>query len=361
LLGGQTHIDIRAIERELSELWKSAAQTDGDQRSMVTRACTLNFIAVTRSLAASNAVTEAIDRLTGTHPNRAIVVNVSPDVDSSEPLLDVWVQAHCQIPAPGRSQVCCEQITIAARGDGIARVRGTILPLLVADLPVAVWYPEGEPFGDPLFDRLAELADRVIVDTEGFVDPEGGLRRLAGLVGSELLVGDLAWGRLTVWRELIAQCFDTPALISHLNRLERVRIVYGAGASRVPGLMIAGWLATRLGWRFVGRSGPTEAAELRMARPGGEVLVELRREASDKASSHIRSVDLHSPDLHITVGPGEHGNTLMTQIDSTGRPRLLRSARWQRPDTTDLLATDLRLLGRDRAYEQVLRAAASLI
>ncbi len=362
LLGGQTHIDIRAIERELTELWKSAAQSEGDQRGMVTRACTLNLVVVTRSGSASQAVTNAVDRLTGTHPNRAIVVSLTSESDPAQAPLEVWVQAHCQIPAPGRPQVCCEQITIEARREGVSRIPGTILPLLVPDLPVVVWYPEGEPFGDSLFERLSELADRVVVDSERFVNPEGGLRRLAGLIGGMPLAGDLAWGRLTIWRELVAQCFDTPAFITQLHQIERVRIAYELGCSRVPALMLVGWLAARLHWRFVSRSGPAEATELRMARPGGEVLIEIQRSTvAGEASAHLAAVDLICPELQIAIGAGEHSGTLMTRIEPTGRPVLLRSARWQRPDTTELLAADLRVLGRDRPYEDALRIAADLI
>jgi glucose-6-phosphate dehydrogenase assembly protein OpcA len=362
LLGGQTHIDIRAIERELTELWKSAAQGEGDQHSTVTRACTLNLVVVTRTGSASQAVTDAVDRLTGTHPNRAIVVSLTSENDPSQAPLNVWVQAHCQIPAPGRPQVCCEQITIEARREGLSRIPGTILPLLVPDLPVVVWYPEGEPFRDQLFERLSELADRVIVDSERFVNPEGGLQRLAGLIGGMPLAGDLAWGRLTIWRELVAQCFDTPAFATQLQQIKQVRIAYELGCSRVPALMMIGWLATRLHWRLLEQYGPAEATELRMAYPNGEVLVEIQRSTvSGGESAHLAAIELVCPELRISIGSGEHSGTLMTRIEATGRPTLLRSARWQRPDTTELLAADLRLLGRDRTYEDSLRVAIDLI
>jgi glucose-6-phosphate dehydrogenase assembly protein OpcA len=364
LLGGQTHINIRAIEQELTELWKSAAQGEGEgeQRGMVTRACTLNLIVVTHGNAASNAVTEVLASLTGTHPHRAIVVTLEDSSEPAETPIDAWVQAHCQIPVPGRPQVCCEQISITARGEGVGRVPGTILPLLVPDVPVALWYPEGEPFGDPLFERLTELADRVIVDTERFVDPEGGLRRLAGLIGRIPPAGDLAWDRLTLWRELVAQCFDSPALTGQLSQLERVRIVYGAQCSRVPPLMLAGWFAARLGWRFLGRSGPTEATRLRMQRQDGEVLIELRRgPLGMAAANHLTSVELSSPSLRVTIAPKGHDHSLLTTIQPAGRPALLRSATGQYPAIAELLATEIRLLSRDKTYEAVLFAAAGMI
>jgi glucose-6-phosphate dehydrogenase assembly protein OpcA len=360
-LGGQTQIDIRAIEHELNELWKSAAQGDDDLPAQVTRACTLNLIAVIHGSAAEHAITAAVDRLTGTHPHRAIVVNVDLDSEQNEPPIEAWVQAHCQLPTPGRPQVCCEQITITARGEGIMRVPGTILPLLVPDVPVVVWYPEGEPFGDPLFEKLAELADRVVVDSEQFVDPEGGLRRLADRVGQEPPVGDLAWGRLTIWRELVAQCFDATTLSPQLHTLDRVRITYGARCSRVPALLLAAWLSARLGWKLIGRSGPTESITLRMARPNGEVRLELRRGTVGITEGHLASIELHGPNLRILVAPGERPETLLTRIEALGRPTLLRGAPWQRFDSAELLAAELRLLSRDRPYEVVAHHAATII
>lgn len=363
LLGSHAQVDIRSIERELTELWKSAAQGDEEQRGAVTRACTLNLVAVSYGATAQRAVDQAIDRLTGTHPHRAIVLSIEDGGAAGQAPIEAWVQAHCQIPAPGRPQVCCEQITITARDTGVMRIPGTLLPLLVSDVPVVVWYPEGEPFGDPLYERLQELADRVVVDTEQFVDPEGGLRRLAALTGGATPASDLAWGRLTIWRELIAQCFDAPALAGRLPAIDRVRIAYGSHCSRVPALLLAGWMSARLGWRLVGRSGPTEATILRMARPaGGETLIEVRRSyTADELAAHLASVEIQCADLRVLVGPGDRSGMLLTRIEASGRPALLRSARWQRPDTPDLLAAELRLLNRDTPYEDVLRVTASLI
>src|SRR5262245_10842140 len=115
LLGERTHIDVRAIERELTELWKQiAAEREGEKRQAVTRTCVLNLIVVTPGGRAAERATEVVAGLTAQHPNRAIVVSAAPD--AQEELLDAWVQMHCRLPGPGRPQVCGEQITIEARG-----------------------------------------------------------------------------------------------------------------------------------------------------------------------------------------------------------------------------------------------------
>src|SRR5262245_19357104 len=253
LLGEKTRIDVRAIERELNELWRHAAASEsGERRNTVTRTCVLNLVVLTGSNRTAQRVTETIAQLTERHPNRAIVISAVPD--AQEPLLDAWVQTHCRMPGPGRPQVCCEQITIEARGAAVPYVPGTILPLLVPDVPVMLWWPRGEPFDNSIFARLSSLADRVIVDTATFAAPEAGLARLAGLIGGDTAISDLAWTRLTPWRELAAQFFDAAAMLPHLDEIHSVTVDYeaqpGAMHDRTQALLLIGWLGSRLGWQL---------------------------------------------------------------------------------------------------------------
>src|SRR5262249_45125879 len=59
------------------------------------------------------------------------------------------------------------------------------------------------------------------------------------------------WERLTLWRELTAQFFDGPTLRPYLDRIRRVTIefVQNGPANRAQALLVAGWLASRLGWQ----------------------------------------------------------------------------------------------------------------
>src|SRR4029450_8770390 len=101
--------------------------------------------------------------------------------------------------------------------------------------PVLLWWPDGEPVGDPRFLKFADIVDRVIVDSATFAAPEAGLTRMAALLnpdpstssggaertedhdgrpsGAGTTISDLSWSRLTPWRELAAQFFDAPALV----------------------------------------------------------------------------------------------------------------------------------------------------
>lgn len=361
-LGARTHIDVRAIERELSQLWQRIAEgEDGEPGHAVTRTCALNLIVVTRGGRVAERATATLAKLTARHPNRAIVISAAPG--SQKDVLDAWAQLHCLMPAPGRPQVCGEQISIEAHGPAVDRVPGTILPLLVADVPVMLWWPLGEPFDDPRFTRFADLVDRAIVDSSTFDAPEAGLARMAGWLASETRISDLSWSRLTPWRELTAQFFDAPAQAAHLAEIRRVTVHYEARPGQSPdpsqALLLVGWLASRLGWRATTEH---DAGTIRlMDRTGSEVLVELRQaEPKDDALDRLAALELDCARGRFSVARDDEPDCAVARAEIAGRPPLVRRVRLERLDEAGLLAEELRLLGRDQTFEEALRFAASV-
>lgn len=363
-LAAPTSVDIRAIERELNTLWQQAHENNPDA---VTRVCVLNLVAVVRSDRATETATETIARLNARHPNRAILVSALPD-QAAAPGLEAWVQAHCRLPAPGRPQVCCEQITITARGAAAAQATGVVLPLLVPDVPVMLWWPRGTPFGDPLFDRVAALADRIIIDSACFDDAEVGLGHTAAAFGRGLPISDMAWGRLTPWRELTAQFFDAPTLLPHLAEIEAVEIEVEASPDgppdRNPALLMVGWLASRLGWQPndetpLGRE--QLAFGLRRA-DGAPLTVELRpAPARADLLDRLASLTLRCAHARFSITRTEQPEAALARADVAGMAPLERVVRLEHQREDDLLAEELRLLGHDHGYEGALRTAARLL
>lgn len=356
-LGERTHIDVRAIERELSQLWKQAAEGEsGEKQRSVTRTCVLNLIVITGGGRVAERATEMIAKLTARHPNRAIVISAAPN--SPKDQLDAWVQAHCLLPSPGRSQVCGEQITIEARGAAVDRVPGAILPLLVPDVPVMLWWPRGEPFDDPRFARLADMVDRVIVDSATFDAPADGLRRMAGMLGTTR-VSDLSWSRLTPWRELTAQFFDTAAMAAHLAEITRVVVDYevraGAPDDRSQALLLLAWLASRLGWRQA-------AGAQGLTRPDGQaVAVELRQaEPKEDVLDRLAALTIECQRARFSVARDSQPDCAVARSEVQGMPPLQRKVRLERLDEAGLLGEELQLRGRDETYEQTIRSAAAL-
>jgi glucose-6-phosphate dehydrogenase assembly protein OpcA len=367
---GRTPIDVRAIERELGQLWKQVAEGTGDQPGKdVTRTCVLNLIVVTAGGRDADRATEVVAQLTMRHPNRAIVISAAPGAKKDR--LDAWAQMHCLLPAPGRQQVCGEQITIEAHGPAVDRVPGTILPLLAPDVPVMLWWPRGEPFDDPRFARFADMVDRAIVDSATFADPEAGLARMAALLAATRL-SDLSWSRLTPWRELIAQFFDAPAMATHLAEVTRVVVEYEApqgAADRDQALLLVGWLASRLGWQTNPAGGSTllageaGAATLQLASANGDpIAVELRpAPPKDDALDRLAALVLECRRARFTVARDVEPDCALARAEVDGRPPLTRRVRLERLEEAALIGEELRLLGRDHTFEEALRFAAQVV
>jgi glucose-6-phosphate dehydrogenase assembly protein OpcA len=145
--------------------------------------------------------------------------------------------------AAGGVRICEERVEIDV-GPGHLERLGTIVdPLLVPDLSTLVWSPHGHP---EAMDALSDVADVFLVDSVQEPDPRGAVRRAKELLENGYVV-DLAWLRSAPWRERIASTFDPDVWRPALRDIESVTIRHHP-ESVESGLLLAGWLASRLGW-----------------------------------------------------------------------------------------------------------------
>ena len=126
-------VDVTAIEKSLSELWRSEKK-EGDHA--VTRAALWNVVAHTSSSEQHAMASETLCRASAAVPQRTIVVRANP---AGEPDLASWISANCHRVGGGQ-QVCSEEIAIVAGGEYIERVPPVVNALLIPDMPVAVWW-----------------------------------------------------------------------------------------------------------------------------------------------------------------------------------------------------------------------------
>ena len=106
-------INISAIEKELSSLWKQAGE--GGEGGGVIRACLLNLMVYVPDSSEAAKVDEIIMEITAEHPARAILMVA--DRESSESSLSAEVTSRCTLPSGLSKQVCCEQVTIHGSGE----------------------------------------------------------------------------------------------------------------------------------------------------------------------------------------------------------------------------------------------------
>jgi len=128
-----------------------------------------------------------------------------------------------------------EVATIRLHGAVVDHPESVVLPLLLPDSPVVVWWA-GSPPAHPGTDPLGRLAQRRITDAA-----QGkGARALLALC-REYAAGstDLAWTRITPWRALLATALD--------QQREKVRSASVSAEKVSPSAdLLAAWLTSRL-------------------------------------------------------------------------------------------------------------------
>ena len=241
---GRCSISDEILE-ELRELWAALgkAAEQGDSQGVV-RACALTLMVFAEETDDAVSIGETLAELMREHPHRAIVVRVRRD---APPLLEHRVRAQCWMPFGRRQQICCEWIEIIAAEASLADLAPVLLALRAPDLPMALWYRSARLFESPALPAATLAANKLIVDAAAAGDPPAMLRRLAKAAAAGPPIADLAWTRLTRWREIVAQVFESPASRALLSRIGEVR-VFHAG-ERVPpeACYLAGWVLDALG------------------------------------------------------------------------------------------------------------------
>ncbi len=147
-------------------------------------------------------------------------------------------------PRPGEYSLMRETIVLSLGERHLADLDTIVDPLVITDLTTVVWSPHGHP---EAVDALLDLAQVVLVDSVDEPDERPALTRICELAERAYVV-DLAWLRSTPWRERVAAWFDPPPRRRELATLAKVSVRH-RDDSAVSGLLLLGWLCSRLGWR----------------------------------------------------------------------------------------------------------------
>ncbi|MEU6402381.1 glucose-6-phosphate dehydrogenase assembly protein OpcA [Streptomyces sp. NPDC046985] len=243
------------------------------------------------------------------HPSRTLVVikrHVRTLRDRTHSRLDAEIRV-------GSEAGTGETVVLRTYGDVSDHADSVVLPLLLPDAPVVVWWPVDAP-DDPAADPLGALAQRRITDLYAFDRPLEVLESRA----RHYAPGDtdLAWTRLTLWRSMLAAALDQA-------RVEVTSAAVEAEPENPSAELLARWLHARLGVDVdrVASPGPFVTA-VRLGTAGGEIVIERPE----------------GPMATLTL-PGQPSRTLALKI----RP------------TSELIAEELRRLDADEMYAVALR------
>jgi glucose-6-phosphate dehydrogenase assembly protein OpcA len=316
--------------RELDQLWVSLArQSEGGEAGGVMRACAMTLIVVCEHTGDAPGAGETVAELMRVHPCRAILLCVRP---SEVRRIDGRVTAQCWMPLGKHQQICCEQIEVTVPEQSLPSLPQFVAPLTAPDLPVVIWFRASRLAAVPAFQQLSRMADVIIVDSAQ-LGGIGGFRRLETSLGKGARAADLAWTRLTPWREIIAQIFENPVARQRAGRISDAAISVGEtrGAPHPAEVYyFAAWLARGLG----------NASVVLQPASGG--------------TAGVQGITLSAPDLAISVTLRDR-STVEVQVNA-----VTRSTAFPPPTDCDLLREELAITGRDRVFEESVTLAEQL-
>jgi glucose-6-phosphate dehydrogenase assembly protein OpcA len=311
LQGETIAVDAENIEKELAGLWQAATESQDESGRVVKRACTLNLIVYSANEGmyerAANVLADPV--LAMRHPCRAIALLADSEAAKEElaayvsaPRLSLDTQIkedRGHLPASGEMHakpewVGCEQITVAAKGKAVREISRIAAPLVIRDLPAVLWWQDELPEEDLLFEQLLAVSSHLIFDSADCRDVGNVLSRARALcrswktsTGEAGICGDLNWLRLSRYRDLLAQFFESAAVEPLLKNIATVNLevaateeAYTRGGDAYLGqpLLLLGWLASRLNWKLTepltadsgGQVADLSAAPAGLNEPTGE-------------------------------------------------------------------------------------------
>jgi glucose-6-phosphate dehydrogenase assembly protein OpcA len=202
---------------------------------------TLNLVCVVDK-AWSGEIANRLRQVGRSHAARTIVCAVEPRRTAIDAVATIASDVH---PQPGAFALLRETVVVDVGEQHLGHLDTIVDPLVVTDLPTVVWAPHGH---QAAVQALLSLVQVVLLDSVDEPEMREALRRALTLLADSYVV-DLAWLRSTPWRERVAATFDPPHLRPDLRTLSAVTVRHQP-ESAVAGLLLVGWLASRLGWRL---------------------------------------------------------------------------------------------------------------
>ncbi len=311
-----------AILKELAALFTQQGK-EGD--AGVLRACSMTLLVMAEAADDASALGETIAALMPEHPARTILIRLQGE---GERALSQRVYQQCWKPFGQRQQICCEQIEITASDAALGDLPSVILPLAVPDLPVMLWCRSARLARRPEFGEIAGMATKVVMDSAAATDCADAIQRMADAVRRGGILADLAWTRLTRWRETLARVFENRDTLARLSEVDSVQVRFGPGYDTAA-WYLAAWAANALATvgQTVTPAVGRQDESLRLELSGGAFRVSLSRQ----------------DDRLVTV--------VNEQSNCTNLPR---------PADYHLMREELGIVRRDAIFEETLASAARL-
>jgi glucose-6-phosphate dehydrogenase assembly protein OpcA len=206
-----------------------------------------------------------------------------------------------------------ESVLLRLNGNLVKHADSVVLPLLLPDSPVVVWWPGDAP-DELAADPLGRLAQRRISDSAAAAKSKAAL--LAQARSYRPGNTDLAWARLTPWRALLTAALDQHPVTVTGGEVRAER-------DNPSAALLAAWLRSRLGVRV----------DEHVTRGPGITQVKLLTRHGD-----------------IAINRPSGGSAVFSIPGEADRPVALR-----RRQVAELMAEEMRRLDEDDVYATTVR------
>ena len=189
-----------------------------------------------------------VDQAISAHRPRRLIT-LAPTLRDDHPL-ETLVAAYCPLPEErsGSAPACGDVVVLRGGKGAIEQGLAMVNPLVAADLPCWVWWNGSLDESPNLLEALALPSRRLVLDSS-IGDPRRCLDVLVERIASDQAVNDLNWLRQRSWTESLAMVFDPPGRRDALTHVVQLDIDV-EGDHPVQGLLLAAWIADRLGWHL---------------------------------------------------------------------------------------------------------------
>jgi glucose-6-phosphate dehydrogenase assembly protein OpcA len=294
---------------------------------------------------------EIANRLRGVgryHASRLVVLAYEPRRER----LDARVMIAAEDESsPGELALLRETVVVELGDRHLDDLLTIADPLVVTDLPTLLWSPHGH---HEIVATLLSLAQAILLDSVDEPIAAEALDRACQL-SADAYVVDLAWLRSTPWRERLAASFDPPWLRRELQTIASVEIRHHP-ASTVAAMLLAGWMASRLGWQAAPllAHGDALAGKVHASRQDVALRLQAAPELQVPGLEGLTVETAAGRRLHLDRGPG--GLRART-LDRRGDERTWTIPGASRGETGVLGEGIRQALLRDPTYVPALKAA----
>jgi glucose-6-phosphate dehydrogenase assembly protein OpcA len=254
-------------------------------------------------------ITNRLDRVGRYHASRTVLCAL----EEGRTTLDAIATASYEEPADGSLGIIREHVEIDLGPMHLPALKTIVDPVLASELPTVLWSPHGH---EQAVHALLPMIDVMLLDSDEVPEPTAAFLRARDML-ERVYVVDLAWLRTTPWRERLAASFDLPGRLAALEEISALEIRHQA-SSIASGLLLTGWLASRLDWRQAPLQ-PSNGSGLRGAARRATATIEIGLRPTTQESPGLGGVTVSCDDgFSLSLDRGQGGLSTTEQMPDGG-------------------------------------------